>query len=161
MTPSGLQILCMFSTEINWFCISQIHLNLHLQQYINVEKLLKALTLLRNWGHKYYQFPFEKNVQSYKERLLKEDRDGYEVMYQESDDESIIADDLEEASKIDDSSLSDDNLKKCFDASSASDDNLKESVDDEVDKSNISSSSDRDNDSKNEKSRQKQFKMRY
>ena len=106
--------------------------NVHLQQYVNVEKLLKALTRLRDLGHKYYQFPFEKNVQSYQERCLKDDKDGYDVMYQESDD------DLDDA-KIDNSSPSDDNLKEC--------------VNDEVDISNMSSSSDGDNDQKEWKSK--------
>ena len=114
--------------------------HVHLQQYINVEKLLEALTLLRNFGHKYYQFPFEKNVQSYKERLLKEDRDGYDVMYQESDDESSgSADDMEE-----DSSSNETDLKEC--------------ITDEVDKSNISSSSDNNDDSKKVKSKAEEIR---
>ena len=92
---------------------------------------MKALTLLRNWGHKYYQFPFEKNVQSYQERLLKEDQDGYDVMYQDLDD------DLSGSS--DDSKI---------DASSPNTDYLKECVTDEVDKSNFSSSSEGNDDSK-------------
>ena len=113
--------------------------HVHLQQYINVEKLLKALTRLRDLGHKYYQFPFEKNVQSYQERCLKVDKDGYNVMYQESDDDiSSIADDVDDDSKIDNSTHRDDDLKEC--------------VNDEVDKS-IISSSDSDNDQNKERSK--------
>ena len=70
---------------------------------------------------------------------MKEDKDGYDVMYEESDDDtSGIADDVDNDTKIDDSTHRDDDLKEC--------------VIDEVDKSNISSS-DSDNDQKKDRSK--------
>ena len=116
--------------------------HVHLQQYVNVEKLLKALNLLRDLGHKYYQFPFEKDVQSYQERCLKEDKDGYDVMYEESDDELCSnTDEKDEDSKNN--------------ASIQSDGDLKEGINEELGSSNKSSSSDgdKDDDSKKEKSK--------
>ena len=78
-------------------------------------------------------------------------------MYQESDSDDdtggIDAGDMGDDSKIKDPSPSGANLKECVDALSPNDGYLKECVDDEVDKSNISSSSNGDNDSKKEKSK--------
>ena len=118
--------------------------NVHLQQYVNVEKLLKALTLLRDLGHKYYQFPFEKNVQTFKKRCMNEDKDGFDIMYQESDDDlSDSADNVDDNPTVKSSSPNEDYLKEC--------------VNDEVDKSNISSSNS-SNDQQMEKSKAEEIR---
>ena len=53
--------------------------NVHLQEYVNIEKLFGALKLLKSFGHKYYQFDVGENIQDYEERCNiedKEDSDG-------------------------------------------------------------------------------------
>ena len=42
--------------------------NVHLQEYVNIEKLFGALKLLKSFGHKYYQFDVVENIQDYAER---------------------------------------------------------------------------------------------
>ena len=75
--------------------------HVHLQEYIDVEKLLKALKLLRDLGHPHYQFQFEKSIQGYKQRCLIEDKEGYDIMYQESDDEMSNSDTSDKAADLD------------------------------------------------------------
>ena len=53
--------------------------NVHLQEYVNIEKLFGALKLLKSFGHKYYQFDVVENIQDFEERCNiedKEDSDG-------------------------------------------------------------------------------------
>ena len=75
--------------------------HVHLQEYVDVEKLLKALKLLRDLGHPHYQFQFEKSIQGYKQRCLIEDKEGYDIMYQESDDEMSNSDTSDKAADLD------------------------------------------------------------
>ena len=50
--------------------------NVHLQEYIVVEKLFGALKLLKSFGHKYYQFDVVENIQDYAERCNIDDKEN-------------------------------------------------------------------------------------
>ena len=52
--------------------------NVHLQEYINVNKIYRALHLLKTLGHKYYQFDVD-NEEGYRERCLRDNKEGFET----------------------------------------------------------------------------------
>ena len=62
--------------------------NSHLQEWVNVEKLRRCLKLLKEFGHKEYQFYSEESTESYIKRCKEEDPEGYCDFIKE-DDESI------------------------------------------------------------------------
>ena len=67
--------------------------NVHLQEYINPQKLVEALKSLRVLGNKYYQFSFSSS-EDFKDRCLKEDKEGFETFYRDNENESMSSDDL-------------------------------------------------------------------
>ena len=61
--------------------------NIHLQEYININKIYRALHLLKTFGHKYYQFDVD-NEEDYRERCLRDNNEGFETLYRDSDRDS-------------------------------------------------------------------------
>ena len=57
--------------------------NIHLQEYININKIYRALHLLKTFGHKYYQFDVD-NEEDYRERCLRDNNEGFETLYRDS-----------------------------------------------------------------------------
>ena len=86
--------------------------NVHLQEYINPQKLIKALESLRALGNKFYQFSFSSS-EDFKERCLRDDTGGFETLYRDTENDSassISSDDMDV--EIDKNLLSSDDHSK-------------------------------------------------
>ena len=88
----------------------QNYKNTHIQEYVNVRKIIDALRYLKSSGHKYYQFEFESSVEDYLERCAQQHNDP-------SDESSSSS------SSSDDSSSSRDSLSHSSNSSSLRSDN--------------------------------------
>ena len=128
--------------------------HVHLQEYVDVEKLLKALTLLRNLGHPHYQFQFEKSIQGYKQRCLIEDKEGYDIMYQESDDEMSNSDTSDKAADLDKDVEIEANQEKDFEKGADQDKDFEEDADQDKD---FEKDADHDKDFEEEADQDKDF----
>jgi hypothetical protein len=56
--------------------------NSHKKQFINPEKVLKVLQILKTSGHPYYQFCEDLNIDTYKKRCKEQDAQGYELLFE-------------------------------------------------------------------------------
>ena len=74
----------------------------HLQEWVNVEKVHRCLLLLKNFGHKEYQFYTPEDLESYVSRCKEDDSDGYEMLFEPDEFEMSIDGDSLHDEHIDD-----------------------------------------------------------
>ena len=55
--------------------------NSHKKEYVDPARMLRALKHLKDSGHPYYQFCDDFNIDKYKERCKKEDKDGHRLLF--------------------------------------------------------------------------------
>ena len=61
--------------------------NNYKKEFINPQKVLKVLQILKTSGHPYYQFCEDLNLDSYKERCKEQDAEGYNLLFEK--DQSV------------------------------------------------------------------------
>ena len=71
----------------------QAYKSSHLQEWINVEKIHRCLLLLKNFGHKEYEFYSPEHFSSYVSRCKQDDCEGYEMLFDSDEYEMSIDDD--------------------------------------------------------------------
>ena len=74
----------------------------HLQEWVDVEKVHRCLLLLKNFGHKEYQFYTASEVEEYVSRCKQDDSEGYEMLFEPDELEMSIDEDSLEDHKVDD-----------------------------------------------------------
>ena len=77
----------------------------HLQEWVDVEKVHRALLLLKNFGHKEYQFYTPEDLGSYVSRCKEKDAEGFEMLFDPDEfevsiDEGDCVDDPENIQEI-------------------------------------------------------------
>ena len=96
----------------------------HCQQFVDIEKVHRALTLLKALGNEFYQH-IPANLKNYRERCQNEDPEGFHLLFgngddhnNNSNDRNIPVDDDNDTAKSD----SDDNSKAKINCATDSDD---------------------------------------
>ena len=72
----------------------------HLKEYVDVEKLHKALEMLKNSGHPEYQFYEPSDFQSYARRCEEEDPDGFKTLFEDDSEDEFEETDQENNDEI-------------------------------------------------------------
>ena len=77
----------------------------HLQEWVDIEKVHRCLLLLKNFGHKEYQFYTPEDWESYVSRCQDQDAEGFEMLFDPDEfemsiDEGDYEDDLENIEEI-------------------------------------------------------------
>ena len=63
--------------------------NVHLSEYVDIEKMHRALETLKNYGHPEYQFYEPTDWNKYADRCKADDPEGYDILYGEASDDEI------------------------------------------------------------------------
>ena len=71
-----------------------------MSEYVDIEKMHRALETLKNCGHPEYQFYKPTDWENYAERCKKDDPEGYNILYEESSDDEIETKEDNEETKI-------------------------------------------------------------
>ena len=74
----------------------------HLQEWVDVEKVHRCLLLLKNFGHKEYQFYTPEDLESYVSRCQEEDSEGFEMLFDPEEFEMSVDGDFLEEKNVDD-----------------------------------------------------------
>ena len=77
----------------------------HLQEWVDVEKVHRCLLLLKNFGHKEYQFYTPEDLESYVSRCQEEDSEGFEMLFDPEEFEMSVDGDSLEDENIDDPAI--------------------------------------------------------
>ena len=86
--------------------------NDHIEQYISTKKIFEALNTLKNLGNKYYQFVTD--LDSYKRKCRKTDPDGFDFIFNESEEVPAENDSIDTEVPSEDENEEEDNASKHF-----------------------------------------------
>ena len=64
--------------------------NVHLSEYVDIEKMHRALETLKNSGHPEYQFYEPTDWNKYADRCKADDPEGYNILYGEESEDEIV-----------------------------------------------------------------------
>ena len=73
------------------------YMNCHKKELVNPRKILRALYLLKKYGHPHYQF-FTTDYESYEARCKSQDSQGHQLLFEDEDSETEMEDDNSQAS---------------------------------------------------------------
>ena len=87
---------CLFPVELKR---KMEYKNNHKQAFIDPEKTLRVVQMLKTFGHPDYQFYEDLNIDSYKNRCKEQDENGYKLLFDNESDSDGEKVGLEDASK--------------------------------------------------------------